>query len=828
MTLAVAQIQHVSGNDFPPMSATFPGATTVGNMVVAVINGYNGVPGTGSITDNKGNTYTRDFTTAPISGGPEIWIAVYSARIATGGATHTVTFTQAGVDILNIDLAEVSGQPTSGAFDKSATNFATSVGPYTSGSTGALSQADEIAFVSASVDTGAGATITQDATYTLIGEQELGSAGDVSNVAYRIVTAATAINHSWASTFPLSPWIAAVVTYKAAALAPTGTVAVTEDFDVAALAGTFTAPPGVFTGTITVTEVDDVAAIAASFTAGTSFSGIVTVVEVTDVAVIAATFTGLTPLIRYPAARSGRKWIDQTGQVILLKDASSWGMIENLSNAEITQALTGMVDRHFNCALACLFGIRIGGDWTPFTNKAGQAVFTGTPYQSGLGPAWSSCDWFVSECTRLGLIAGLSLWISFGDSGPRAEIEAASTAQMQTFGAAVAARYASTPHIVWHVMGDRGWDPTDSLGQRVDAFWHGVRSAEGAVPHLMCAEPYNPGDSYQMYISKQLDHGYSGGYQYLKLDANSPYNYGLNCTEIFDDVWNQSGATTYPVWDCEPGYVGADHNRQNIREKTYATMLRGGCGQNWGHEAWWPFGRTQAWPTPETWQEVMTTVAAFDVQHGWDLFDAYCLNATWAPDDTSVTTGVGTGDTKAAVGHSDIALIAYFPTNRTVVVNTTTLTGTGPVQLRWYDPTSGTFAMISASEARNAARSITPYPSNHTDGSSDYVLVVELAGAVAGTIAVVEDTDTVALVGTFTAPAGPATGTIDATEATDIAALVGSVSSGPITGTISVTEATDAAVIVGVVPGVPDVPSGQLIVTVQAWPPPLTVEVTQP
>lgn len=822
MSLAVLNTAHNAPTlAAPTTSVTLPASTTVGSVLVAIVNSYDAVPAAGSVTDSFGNTWTQDHTTG--GGTAKIWIAVYSTRLATAGASHVVTFSQAGItSIINLDVAEIAGVLISGRLDTHVTVDVTSLPPYTAGPSGVLAQPDEIAFASVSVDTGEAVVggLTQDATWTLIGEQEFGTA-DVSSVVYKILASAATTSHVWQGLYSSCNWVTAIVTYKAAAEIPTGTVAAIDGPDVAVITGTFTAPSGV-AGTIGVTETNDVAALVGTFTAGTNVDGTIAAIDANDVAAIVGTVVNPAPTFRYPVAVSGRKWIDQFGAPMLFKDVSSWGMIQNLSNAEITQALTGLAARHFNCALACLFGVRsTGAGWSPFVNKAGQAVFTGTPYQSALGPAWASCDWFVSECSRLGLIAGLSLWISQTNDGPQTQMEAATNAQLQAFGAAVAARYAAVPNIVWHVMGDQGWDPTNAIGQRVDAFFQGVRSTEGGTPRLICAEPYNGGTSNQMYISKQADKGYSGGYQYLKLNANSPYNYGSNAAEIIDSGYNESGATTYPVWDCEPPYVGADHyagtaaqQRQQFRERNYAGVLRGGVGENWGHESWWPFGYPGLYSPPETWQQVMTAVEAFEAQYGWDLLDVYCTDPTFAPDDVSISTGTGAGDTKAAIGRGANALVVYFPTTRTVVVNTTLMTGTGNVRLQWYDPTTASFALISASEAQTTSRTVT-YPSSRADGSSDYVLVVDLAGVATGTIAAIETPDVAVIVGTVTSPT-EVTGTATMTEANDVAVIVGSFVGGPVVGVINAVETNDVAVIVGDLPGQPDAPSGQLVVSVTA------------
>jgi hypothetical protein len=95
---------------------------------------------------------------------------------------------------------------------------------------------------------------------------------------------------------------------------------------------------------------------------------------------------------------------------------------------------------------------------------------------------------------------------------------------------------------------------------------------------------------------------------------------------------------------------------------------------------------------------------------------------------TFLTTGVGSGDTKAASGFSATQAAVYFPTSRTIVVDTTVLAGSGNVRLRWYDPTTGTFSEIFASRPQQA-ESITYNGGTHGDGTTDWVLVVDLVDA---------------------------------------------------------------------------------------------------
>ena len=60
---------------------------------------------------------------------------------------------------------------------------------------------------------------------------------------------------------------------------------------------------------------------------------------------------GTTPTFAWPASVSAdnRRFLDQKGNVYLLKTMSSWAMAQNCTNAEITKALEGLKDARFQC-----------------------------------------------------------------------------------------------------------------------------------------------------------------------------------------------------------------------------------------------------------------------------------------------------------------------------------------------------------------------------------------------------------------------------------------------------------------------------------------------
>jgi hypothetical protein len=437
---------------------------------------------------------------------------------------------------------------------------------------------------------------------------------------------------------------------------------------------------------------------------------------------------GTTPTFAWPASVSAdhRRFLDQKGNVYLLKAMSSWAMAQNCTNAEITKALEGLKSLGFNAVTVSPFGVHMNDSFGDrYKNKAGQRFFTGAPYASSFGPAWSSMDWIMSEAARLQMTVVFSLFMSWGNTGTAPDLASAGTTNAYNFGKTLATRYAGYPNIVWHVMGDFRWSYNQGPARGLDAIFHGIKDTEGTTHRLIIAEPANGSTSFDQFISEEG----AKGYQWFKQSANTVYDYGSSSVDQFDKVYNRAGATTYAVVDIEPPYVNAPHYKdqqnQELRERNYATFIRGGAGINFGHEKWWPFGVTGLFDGGPDWLSIITESPQRCAKYAWALLDTYVQDRSWTRDNgTFLKIGLGSGDDKAASGYSSSAGVVYFPTRRRITVDTKATTAGRNVRLRWYDPRNGTYTGISASEPKNSSRSVS-YPSAHKDGSHDWVLVVD-------------------------------------------------------------------------------------------------------
>jgi hypothetical protein len=432
---------------------------------------------------------------------------------------------------------------------------------------------------------------------------------------------------------------------------------------------------------------------------------------------------------RWPSTIANRKILDQHGDVYLMRTFASWAMAMNLTDDEITEALQGVASRGFNAVTVWAGGgYDLGQGWHRYTTATHGDWWQGKPWASDLGPGWAAMDRVVSEAQRLGLTVNFSFCGGNGSTGARADWEAATDQNMYDVGVAVATRYQAYPNIVWHVM----FDDSEGAYSRVNALFHGINDTEGAHTRpVRWAEPNNRSSIYSQVIAPNVApefapslNGFYDNWQSGSGDAS---------TDLIQASWNEKGATALPTGDVEQGYDSSPFIHgdlgQQLRERSYAVFLEGGAFINYGDEDWWTFGAHGVVDSTEglRWQEVPDHVHTVQQQYLFELMDQYVAVPTWLPDDGSfVSKGTGSGGTKAAAGRSDKAAIAYFPSERDVVVDTTVVGATGPVRLRWYDPTTGTYTTIAASEAPQKDRSVT-YPAKHSDGTSDWVLVVDPA-----------------------------------------------------------------------------------------------------
>ncbi len=208
MALAFVQNKPALTTAATSHAVVLDAAPTQNNLVTVVFRVATAIA---NVTGPSG--YTMATSQDRASNSVSIWY-----KVAGAAESATITFTTAAGANGRIEAIEFSGNATSSPLDK--INGATTASMVTSiqtGSTGTLSQADEVA-VTGSLQGGAnGGTEAIDSSFTAL------DTASFNNIiaGYRIVAATTALNptHSWVSSLDAA---AVIATFKAAAATNTG------------------------------------------------------------------------------------------------------------------------------------------------------------------------------------------------------------------------------------------------------------------------------------------------------------------------------------------------------------------------------------------------------------------------------------------------------------------------------------------------------------------------------------------------------------------------------------------------------------------------------
>jgi hypothetical protein len=202
---------------------TTTNAIPAGSLAVVCVQAIFAAAQTISSISDGTNTYTSAVTNA-WDASTQLVDAIYykeNAAAVSSGATITVTFsanTLAQPTILNAGY--VTGIQTASSLDKTNSGITSNSTVYASGSTGTLSQADEVAFgflgdYNANISQGEGAG------FTAINTTSQGSGGFFnSRFSYQIVAATTALNYQPSTTLPTFGK-ALIATFKGAAVTQT-------------------------------------------------------------------------------------------------------------------------------------------------------------------------------------------------------------------------------------------------------------------------------------------------------------------------------------------------------------------------------------------------------------------------------------------------------------------------------------------------------------------------------------------------------------------------------------------------------------------------------
>jgi hypothetical protein len=420
---------------------------------------------------------------------------------------------------------------------------------------------------------------------------------------------------------------------------------------------------------------------------------------------------------------NNRYLVDQNNNPYLMVGDSPQSAIGNLSMSEADRYFADRQAHGFNTVWINL----LCGSYT-FCNADGSTKDGIKPFTTGSSPSnydlstpnatyFSRADAIINSAASHDLTVILDpietgAWLTTMQSN--------GVTKDTNFGKYLGNRYKTFPNIIWMSGNDfQSWSNA-SDDAVVRAVAQGIQANDTAHIHSL---------ELDFLTSSSLnDTNWAN-----MIQLNASYTYYPTYAEVLKG-YNQT--PTMPDFMVEASYE-FEHNGgtdggspPNLRRQEYWTMTSGATGQLYGS------GHTDG------------------IANGWLASDLDSIGVTelgyltnllqgraWydlVPDQahTLVTVGYGTFQNTGLFANNDYVTaaktadgslaLAYVPTAKTITVDMSRLSGA--VTAKWYDVTAGTYATISGSPFANSGTRQFATPGTHSDGTSDWVLVLT-AGA---------------------------------------------------------------------------------------------------
>jgi hypothetical protein len=492
---------------------------------------------------------------------------------------------------------------------------------------------------------------------------------------------------------------------------------------------------------------------------------------------------GSPPPVAFPlrVSTNGRHLEDHNGVPFPILGDATWSAPHNLSAADQSLYVQDRVSRGFNAALTELIEHKFTlqkppkdlAGHLPFTQRLDGAAYTGSPNgtssPAGSGswsgaagdtfPAdpyaninaeapdftypdtayWAGMDAFIALCATNGVEVFLfPAYVGYGggDEGWMQEMVAndaalgyggigaqsysdATKSRLWNYGAWVAERYKATPNIVWVLGGDFGTGASGSFStaqaNAVSSLLAGMKSVPGQLSNLWTAHWGRASLATDLAtFAPSLDLESVYGNDSLSLTARNGYAHApaKPTFEIEDYYDNSSASGTVP----------------NRRYQWWA-FLGGIGGQFYGDEQLWPYDSAHG-----GWQANLAASGAKDMAKLHSLIRSLAwqdlVPSGLAGQKTIVTANGGTaGNPDFIACAADIAgtvATCYVPpafTQPNFTVDSTVMSS--PYRASWFNPTTGTRAVIATGIANTGTHAFAP-PGDNGSGYGDWALVLDL------------------------------------------------------------------------------------------------------
>jgi hypothetical protein len=416
-----------------------------------------------------------------------------------------------------------------------------------------------------------------------------------------------------------------------------------------------------------------------------------------------------------------RYLLDQRGHPYLMVGDSAHSLSVNLSTAEMNAYFADRQSHGFNTVLVQL----ISGPYTgnQNANNANFATYDGiTPFTTD-GDISTPNPAYFSRMQAMAQLAenhGITLMLDPADTGQliidSSFLSDNGATKDYNYGVFLGNTFENFPNIVWQSGNDyRAWGPANDA--YVLAIAQGIRSV---APKQLQTVELNDLESLSTDDSQWAPF----------VDLNAAYDYFSPYAEILAGY--NFNSPTMPVFGTENNYefennIGTNPGTtQDLRLQEYWTMTSGATGLLYGNHYTWD---ATSWADE---QLHLDTPGVQQLQYMSRLFKSIAWY-NLVPDQAHsfVTSGYGSFQNQGTESSDNYVTaattpdgslgVAYVPQQTTLTIDMTAMRGT--TTARWYDPTTGTFSAIGSFP--NSGTQQFTSPANHSDGSDDWVLVLQ-------------------------------------------------------------------------------------------------------
>ena len=405
----------------------------------------------------------------------------------------------------------------------------------------------------------------------------------------------------------------------------------------------------------------------------------------------------------------------------------------NLSTANMDAYFAARAAQGFNASWVNLLCNPYTGGRTDATTYDGIAPFTAT-ISGGLYDLTKPNPAYFARVDALFAAAAAHGTVVFADpiefGGFWQTIQANSAAAASSYGQFLGARYRNQANIVWMSGNDMaGFNMVDKFVDVARGIQTGgamqLQTAEldwPALPSTLDDPNWVPSAAP---TSLNLAYTYNPTYALLLFD----YNRSGHLPNIFIEG-------NYEAENLEAGPHAT--NAHDIRAQAFWSDLSGATGWFYGNH-WEVYGLDNA-----TWAsnlaadkgapQMLYVKQLFEARKWWQLVPdqtnavvtsgaGNCMASTASQGTSSPNAQDNTCATTARTADGTL-IITYMPQARSIVVDMTKLSATATA--RWFDPTTGAFTTVTGSPLANTGtRTFTPPTATHSDGYSDWALVLE-------------------------------------------------------------------------------------------------------